>query len=121
MAGSSLPLYHELGRDQIRLLKIRETAPDGMICCELHTVDFSQAPLYAAISYTWGQPLPLRPILINGCEVAVREDCQYALWQVIQHALYEYVWIDAICESCLGWVDGSDEPFRKLNTILCRH
>lgn len=50
MAGIGLPLYHEPERDQIRLLKPRQTAPDGMMCCELHSFTLSEAPMYAAIS-----------------------------------------------------------------------
>lgn len=40
----------------IRVLEILE-ADDGNICCNLRTIDLEDEPAYAALSYTWGNPV----------------------------------------------------------------
>ena len=55
-----------------------------------------QAPAYAAISYTWGPPLPRAEISLNGWHTTVTENCRYALSQ-LPYGHYKYYWMDALC------------------------
>ena len=61
------------------------------------TVELEKAPEYAAISYTWGAPLPAKTVKIDGCPFAVRGNTVYALWQAKQCGKYECYWLDAVC------------------------
>ncbi|KAF2657196.1 hypothetical protein K491DRAFT_691212 [Lophiostoma macrostomum CBS 122681] len=54
-------------------------------------------PAYVAISYTWGDSIPLLPIHINGVIVQVRMNCWHALWQLRHHQIQDRIWIDSIC------------------------
>jgi hypothetical protein len=65
--------YRELQRDptEIRLLRIQprnlSNRVVGEIQCELFHAPVRQAPLYDALSYTWGEASdPHKSILVNG-------------------------------------------------------
>lgn len=83
--------------EQIRLLKIKSGKQHKRIVCELTTFSLAEAPRYAAISYTWGDPSRLRYVRINDRNILVRQSCYWALLQARLHDIYEYIWIDAIC------------------------
>ena len=83
---------------QIRLLKLKPGASDHRIECELSIYDRQDAPAYAAISYTWGEPIESHSITVNGHVINVRENCQYALWQARNFGKYEFLWMDALCK-----------------------
>ncbi|KAH8672888.1 heterokaryon incompatibility protein-domain-containing protein [Tricladium varicosporioides] len=54
---------------------------------------------FAALSYTWGDPTPLRKIVLNGAIVEVRENME-AFLQQFRHRHSEGgigLWIDALC------------------------
>ncbi|GIK05334.1 hypothetical protein Aspvir_009441 [Aspergillus viridinutans] len=40
----------------IRLLRVDQKDPDGLIHCTIKSVDLNDEPLYHAMSYTWGNP-----------------------------------------------------------------
>jgi hypothetical protein len=50
----------------LRLLHIEPGRDDATIDCSLSVFNIRTAPVYAAISYTWGDPLPTRTMTING-------------------------------------------------------
>lgn len=86
----------------IRLLNIkRGQLADGIIC-SLSSFSLLEAPLYAAISYTWGESVLTHTITVDGSPVSIRENCHSALWQVRElkrwtHQRSAYIWIDSIC------------------------
>ena len=81
---------------QIRLIRILPGADDDDIALDLFTVGLEHAPIYDAISYTWGEGTP-RDILINGKAFAVLPNCYYTLWQVRRLERGRPIWNDAIC------------------------
>ncbi|TGO67690.1 hypothetical protein BOTNAR_0037g00270 [Botryotinia narcissicola] len=86
---------------QIRLLRLEQSSPDGDDYCFSLTVhnfcDDVYQPRYIAISYTWGDFVPLMPIIVNGKRMRVRFNCWYALWQMRHHGVTDYLWIDSLC------------------------
>ncbi|KAF7931143.1 uncharacterized protein EAE97_009352 [Botrytis byssoidea] len=93
------PLLHP--DKQIRLLRLEQSSPDGDDYCFSLTVhnfcDDVYQPRYIAISYTWGDFVPLMPIIVNGKRMRVRFNCWYALWQMRHHGVTDYLWIDSLC------------------------
>lgn len=92
---------------QIRLLSFIPGQPDDEIhCrCSIHGFDKGHtAPVYNAISYTWGSPSETSTIFVDGQALTVRQNCWYALWQARRLMAMDgaetkipFVWIDAIC------------------------
>ena len=97
------PLSLEL--KQIRLLSFRpldESAPDR-IACTLEIYEHSSAPEYVALSYTWGEPVPVFPIYIdNGYLDIGRNLHSFCLaFCRSKEAKFRcesvYLWIDQVC------------------------
>ncbi|TGO84864.1 hypothetical protein BPOR_0457g00090 [Botrytis porri] len=86
---------------QVRLLRLEQSSPDRDDYCLSLTVhnfcDDVYHPRYIAISYTWGDFVPLMPITLNGKRMRVRFNCWYALWQMRHHGVTDYLWIDSLC------------------------
>lgn len=108
MATSKEPLIFQHqplpdSKTHIRLLKIVSVVKTRAIPvhCELTTFLVAEAPPYRAISYTWGDETPLASILVNGHQMEVRLNCEYALRQTCQHpgdgTGDSIIWIDSIC------------------------
>ncbi|KAF1976511.1 hypothetical protein BU23DRAFT_628009 [Bimuria novae-zelandiae CBS 107.79] len=67
----------------IRLLKIAHDKRDQLpVRCELSTWPLVTAPVYDAISYTWGDPSEATDILLNESQFLVRGNCEYVLQQI---------------------------------------
>lgn len=90
-------------KTHIRLLKIVSVVKTRAIPvhCELATFPIAEAPPYRAISYTWGDPAHLTSIIVNGQQMNVRLNCEYALRQASQEdedgTADHLIWIDSIC------------------------
>lgn len=90
-------------KTHIRLLKVLSVVKTRAIPvhCELTIFPITEAPPYRAISYTWGDESPLASIVVNGQQMDVRLNCEYALRQTSQHTIDRtgdfLVWIDSIC------------------------
>lgn len=90
-------------KTHVRLLKVLSVVEDRTVPvhCDLTTFSIAQAPPYRAISYTWGNPAPLASILVNGQQMHVRLNCEYALKQTHQSNDDDtgdfLIWIDSIC------------------------
>ncbi|CAD6445365.1 16895c3d-3416-4bef-ace5-77ec91e60ed3 [Sclerotinia trifoliorum] len=85
---------------QIRLLRLEQSSSDcDDYCFSLAAHEFHDdvRPSYIAISYTWGNTVPLLPIFVNGKKMRVRHNCWYSLWQIRHHGLTDYLWIDSLC------------------------
>lgn len=84
----------------IRLLRVLsiDLGRDIPVHCELSTwPDIEGAPKYDAISYTWGEELPVSTIVVNGKQMSVRSNCEYVLRQTSPYVKDGYLWIDAVC------------------------
>ncbi|APA12120.1 hypothetical protein sscle_09g068900 [Sclerotinia sclerotiorum 1980 UF-70] len=85
---------------QIRLLRLEQSSSDcDDYCFSLSVHEFHDGvrPPYIAISYTWGDTVPLLPIVVNGKKMRVRLNCWYSLWQIRHHGFTDYLWIDSLC------------------------
>jgi hypothetical protein len=53
--------------------------------------------VYRAVSYVWGDPDPVRPIIVNGALFHIAEN----LYQFLSHFQYQEsvgpLWVDALC------------------------
>ena len=114
-------LYIELlnPAQDLRLLHIKPGRDDATVDCSLSVFDLRTAPIYAAISYTWGDPQPTRTITINGNTVQVGINCHYALWQVRQKSRATYYWIDALCIDQSN-MDEKNRQVQIMNEIFSR-
>lgn len=101
-------------RRYIRLLTINNLDLDKTrpttVSCDLTTWPIAEAPEYLAISYTWGNEKHLATILVNGKQIRVRQNCEYALRQAKwyngpRRPQRLHYWVDAICikDSKLPW------------------
>jgi len=100
------PAFHisplDTPSDQIRLLLLlpechTASVHQNFISCMIIHVPRKTSPPYTALSYTWGDATPTRPILINNKVFHIRENLAVALEQMRhkQHVLV--LWVDAIC------------------------
>lgn len=110
----------------IRLIEIETRKNDGDIRCNLTTWLRAEAPSYQAISYTWGEAASTTRIFINGEELQVRVNCEYALRQASWHRGSQYFWIDSICINQADITERSrqvarmDQVFRNaINVLAC--
>lgn len=85
------------GQDYIRLINVRNWDEGNLLQCEVVEVAIWDAPPYEAISYTWGDPLQLSWVLVNGKRLRVRRNCEYVLRQSRWCGTERYIWVDAIC------------------------
>ncbi|KAF2164975.1 hypothetical protein M409DRAFT_56321 [Zasmidium cellare ATCC 36951] len=91
-------------RNEIRLLQILHIG-DGdtdRLQFAMSVQRLDQAPVFNAVSYTWGTESDPRSITIGGNEQVVRLNCFHALYQICR--IWEqgrlqspFIWIDSIC------------------------
>lgn len=81
----------------IRLLLLKTGNFDDDINIELTVVSLSDPPPYRALSYVWGPPPHVAPILCYGKDLLVSESCVAALRRLRSTTIEEVLWIDAIC------------------------
>lgn len=81
---------------QIRLVRLRkESACSANIPqCEIEVFELTEAPLFTALSYTWGAPSPTFDIVVNRGKLKVRENL--FMFLKAYHSR-DYIWIDQIC------------------------
>jgi hypothetical protein len=84
-------------KTQIRLIHLKpsDTKSDN-IECTISTHDLSNAPPFAAISYTWGDMVSMREIMMDGKHLSIGENSWLVLWQARLHRIPLPVWIDVL-------------------------
>ncbi|KAI4660166.1 uncharacterized protein J4E79_005971 [Alternaria viburni] len=70
------------------------------IRCTIDTFEVDKAPSYIALSYTWGDPIPLHTIRLNGKHFSIRENLfdflkAFGASDIGQQK--HYLWIDQLC------------------------
>lgn len=96
---------------QIRLLTLlKDLTHDGLLQCMIHVADLSNRPRYQAISYVWGNEVPVRQIVLNGAVFAIREN----LWQFLNMFRTKsdnnsFLWIDQISIDQLDILERSQQ------------
>lgn len=89
-----------LGSSQLRLLKPVSNANTRVLEFEVLEVARGDAPLYTAVSYTWGDGRPSEVIFLNGKKFHISVtlwSCLYYLCLHAKLARWTHVWADAIC------------------------
>ena len=54
-------------------------------------------PSYHCLSYVWGDPTPVWPIVVDDTEVLVAQNLGEALQRVANEQDVEFLWVDALC------------------------
>jgi Heterokaryon incompatibility protein (HET) len=80
----------------IRLLLLHPRNPIDAINCTLFEVDSKAAPLYEAISYTWGDPLETGHIRANGFRLRVPKSAYTVLENRSSMWTPRLLWIDSM-------------------------
>jgi len=93
-------------RRQIRLVKVYLDAlypysvnENIKFGCAIHTYDTDKMPPYVALSYTWGAPLPVHNVWINGKRWVIRDNLYNFLKSFAESEMHEneYLWVDSLC------------------------
>ncbi|KAJ4287302.1 hypothetical protein N0V90_012700 [Kalmusia sp. IMI 367209] len=95
-----IPYSQLLAPTEIRLIRIKPCQPPnpaGILECTLEHVLRSKKTSYAALSYTWGDPKHLVPILVNDITVHVGTNLENALRTLRDHFGILTVWADQLC------------------------
>jgi hypothetical protein len=80
------------GHGTIRLLTL-DSVYDSTISCSLTTASLDDRPRYKALSYTWGTPMAIHTIYVNGFPSQITEN------------LYRFLLIAGMCEPDSLWID----------------
>src|SRR5258708_15378584 len=94
--------YWPLQRENasIRLVQIlerdKEGGEDSLIKCSIKSVSLDENPEYTALSYTWGDPKVIKPILLDGKKLQVTTNLHCALVALRARGSNTRFWIDAI-------------------------
>jgi hypothetical protein len=64
--------------------------------CHVSSYLLTEAPLFEAISYTWGNPRAIREISLNGKPFSITQNAYDALYSVSDPFGSKHVWIDSI-------------------------
>ena len=95
--GGPLRTYRAVQTGQIRFLRIRRRTPFAKLQCELIHTSFDEAPVYTAISYSWGDATPTHEILIDGCRAPINSTVYDILHHQRSYLGETTLWIDSIC------------------------
>ncbi len=81
----------------IRLLCVYPAkSMDKPIICDMHQVQLDGRPDYAALSYTWGDPIFDRHIICEGRNLPVTQHLDTALRR-FRATTWRWIWVDAVC------------------------
>lgn len=97
-------------KEMVRLLKV-QPSQFGRPEVSLETFNVTDAPPFAALSYTWGAPSPTYIILVDGATLFVRKNLFVFLQQYRE---IRCLWIDQIC------IDQFDVSERNHQAALMR-
>lgn len=91
------PLVDPAGQVRLPRLLPLGNREDGAerVTCEIHCFALNETPHYVALSYTWGEPIFDRTVIIDGSEHAVTSNLLLAMVRLRQKG-HEYIWIDAL-------------------------
>ncbi|KAN0113355.1 Heterokaryon incompatibility protein (HET) domain containing protein [Hyaloscypha variabilis] len=90
------PSLEGFPNDTIRILSIQPSAVSKHIQCQFSYASLSESPKFLALSYTWGDPLPVKLIELDGKSFAIRQNLWDCLAQIRQPTSIVRIWADAI-------------------------
>jgi hypothetical protein len=90
--------YNELNEsnNEIRLIRFLRNSKTPLQI-SLSTVSKDEAPRYHCLSYVWGDPTPVWPIVVDDTQVQVTHNLGEALQRVSEEQDVEFLWADALC------------------------
>lgn len=90
-------LRFQLGRDEVRLIKLIPGQWSDPIRCQLFRASLDECTSYYALSYVWGSRKTTRLITLNGRPFAATVNLESALRHLRQrHSEGLVIWIDAL-------------------------
>jgi len=85
-------------RSEIRLLRVLPAQDESsQVACEYSSISLLDNPVYNALSYVWGDPTVITPILVNGEVFHTTTNLAAALRLFRTKGMEELLWVDAIC------------------------
>ncbi|PMD42119.1 HET-domain-containing protein, partial [Hyaloscypha variabilis F] len=83
-------------KNEIRLISFHRnnTSP---LQISLKTVSKDENPRYHCLSYVWGDPTPIWPIVVDDAQVLIAKNLGEALQRVADEKDVEFLWVDALC------------------------
>lgn len=116
-------------KEQIRLIKLRQALPrehvnaadaPPPVACDMATFDLDTAPEYIALSYVWGDPDTLQPILVNNKTMHIRQNLFDFLCVFRNYDTNGcYLWIDQITID-QGCIPERNQQVQLMSTIYKR-
>ena len=98
----------------IRLLCVHPAkSMDDPIICDMHQAQLDCRRPYAALSYTWGDPILNRHIICDGLSLPVTQHLDTALRR-FRATTWWMIWVDAVC------IDQSNIPERNQQVSMMR-
>ena len=93
------PFYRplELSNRSIRVLTLLPDSRSSKLSCLLRSVSLDNAPIFCALSYTWGDQSNPTPILVNGQTFQIGTNLEQALLRLRKKTFSRDLWIDAVC------------------------
>lgn len=88
-----------LESDSMRLVRLHADEPDACVRLSLETTRILNAPVYEALSYTWGDEGSTRFVSIDGQKVNIRTNLHMALTAIREAKGSAVLWVDALCIS----------------------
>ena len=104
---------------EVRLLCLFPGTLDEQVRCEIKKVSLSQQPVYAALSYVWGDASDCRSIVLGEGTFTVTANLEVALryLQCIQDL--PPLWVDAVCIDQSNHIE-KEEQIRLMADIYSR-
>jgi hypothetical protein len=91
-------LYSPLATsDAFRLMVLQPGKRHDPIVVQLRALSATSVPEYDALSYVWGDPQAVIPILVNGIPTPITVNLHAALVQVRSPHTSRVLWTDALC------------------------
>ncbi|KAL7624134.1 hypothetical protein AAE478_005691 [Parahypoxylon ruwenzoriense] len=110
-----------LEANELRLLQ-PDGVHEGHLSFRLIHVARTEARLYTAISYTWGDENESEPILLNGQLFYIRPNlwsCLYHIGRAARNSSWRYLWVDAICINQDDIAERNSQV-REMDQTYCR-
>jgi hypothetical protein len=83
--------------DEIRVLILQPGVGVDRLQCTLETYQLDNCKEFEALSYAWGDPKLVEPIILNGSRTMITHNLSVALRHLRYTQSCRVLWIDAVC------------------------
>lgn len=110
----------DLSKNEIRLLELAPGTWDSPIAGRLFAVSLDDNPDFDALSYLWGDPTPIFPVIFgNQREIRIARNLRNALRDIRSEERAMVIWADAIC-ICQGKNDERGHQVQLMRQIYSK-